>query len=48
MVIHTTYRNHTKHGLGYIKGMSPVVVNNVTIISSYCQQPSAQGLQQKE
>lgn len=38
----------TKHGLSYIETMSPVVVSDVTVASSYCVHPSGEDLKYKK
>lgn len=39
-----TYGEHCEHQLAHVEGVSPVVVENHSVILPYCQKPPAQGL----
>lgn len=43
-----TYSKHGEHALADIECMSPIVVQNITIVLPYSQQPPTQGLEKKE
>lgn len=39
-----TYSEHGEHQLAHVEGVSPVVVENHSVILPHCQKPPAQGL----
>ena len=43
----STYGDHDKHALGYVEGMSPVMVGHSAVVLPHSQEPATQDLTDK-
>ena len=43
-----TYGDHDKHALGYVEGMSPVMVGHSAVVLPHSQEPATQDLRDEK